>query len=225
MCGRFTLTPSIETLTKAFHLDEVSELEPSYNIAPSQQVATVLADHATNNRQLRLLHWGLIPPWAKDSSIGSKLINARAETLAEKPSFRSAFKHRRCLVLADGFYEWQQTKGKRQPFYIQMQDKQLFAFAGLWEHWQGPDDRAINSCTIVTTEANELLRPLHNRMPVILEAKDYDLWLDPKLQHVESLQALLKPFPSEKMMAYPVSTRVNRPANNDSSCTQSLVED
>lgn len=224
MCGRFTLSQPTAELADQFQLDEMTELESSYNIAPTHPVATVQIEPETQKRQLNLLHWGLIPSWAKDPAIGSKLINARAETLAEKPSFRSAFKRRRCLILADGFYEWQRVKGKKQPHYIHRQDQQPFAFAGLWEHWQGPEGKTVNSCTIVTTDANELLRPLHNRMPVILEAKDYELWLDPDVQQTEPLQPLLHPYPSEEMTAYPVSTHVNRPTNNDLTCIQNLAE-
>lgn len=223
MCGRFTLSQPAEAIAEMLQLDQVPTLEPQYNIAPSQSVATVLVDQESH-RQLKRLQWGLIPSWAKDPKIGSKMINAKAETVAEKPSFRAAFKYRRCLVLADGFYEWQQLKGKKQPFYIQKQDRQLLAFAGLWEHWQGSDNRVIDSCTILTTEPNELLRPIHNRMPVVLKPEDYDLWLDPKVQQAELLQPLLRPYPSEEMIAYPVSPQVNNPAHNHPDCIESLAE-
>jgi putative SOS response-associated peptidase YedK len=222
MCGRFSLSQPVETLAERFRLDEVPTLEPDYNVAPTDQVATVLVDKENQNRQFRLLHWGLIPSWAKDPKIGVRMINARAETVAEKPAFRSAFRHRRCLVLADGFYEWQQVKGKKQPIYIRMQNEQPFAFAGLWEHWQGPDDSIIDSCTLLTTESNELLRPIHNRMPVILKPKDYDLWLAPEVQDPESLQPLLCPYLSEEMTAYPVSTQVNNPVNNAPELTRAV---
>lgn len=219
MCGRFTLSQSAEALAEMLQLDQVPELESSYNVAPTQPVATVLVEPKTNKRQLKLLQWGLIPSWAKDPAIGSKLINARAETLTEKPSFRSAFKHRRCLILADGFYEWQQLKGRKQPFYIYREDRQPFTFAGLWEHWQR-HDQVIDSCTILTTEPNELLRPLHNRMPVVLKPEDYDLWLDTEVNQPELLQPLLSPYPAEEMQAYPVSLRVNNPRSNDSACVE-----
>ena len=178
MCGRFTLSQSAEAIASVFQLNQVPTLEPRYNIAPTQPVATVLQTSA-HERQFQLLRWGLIPAWAKDATMGSRLINARAETVAEKPSFRSAFRHRRCLVIADGFYEWRRQDGKKQPFYFRMKNQQPFAFAGLWEHWQDPKGEAIDSCTILTTEANELLQQIHERMPVILNPKDYDLWLDP----------------------------------------------
>lgn len=222
MCGRFTLSQPVEALVERFQLDEIPSLEPQYNIALSQNVATVLVSQKSKKRQLKFLRWGLIPAWAKDPKLGAKMINARAETITEKPTFRSAFKRRRCLILADGFYEWQQLKGKKQPFYIQRQDEQPFAFAGLWERWKGSDDNVIESCTILTTEPNELLRPIHNRMPVVLESKDYDLWLDPEVQQSELLQPLLCSYPPEAMTAHPVSLQVNNPANNSSELTKQL---
>lgn len=225
MCGRFSLSQSAETLSEVFQLDQVPPLEPHYNIAPSQQVAAVLVDQKSQKRQLKLLRWGLIPAWAKDVKLGAKLINARAETVTEKPSFRSAFKNRRCLILADGFYEWQQLKGRKQPFYIHQKDNQPFAFAGLWEHWQGPNDQVVDSCTILTTEPNELLRPLHNRMPVVLKPEDYDLWLAADVHQPELLQPLLRPYASEEMKAYPVSPRVNNPVSNDSACIEKVAVD
>lgn len=215
MCGRYTLSQSAEALAERFQLDEVPPLESQYNVAPTNSVATIVVDQHTHKRVLRLLQWGLIPSWAKDSKIGYQMINARSETVSEKPSFRSAFRHRRCLILADGFYEWQRSQGKKQPFYIRMCDGQSFAFAGLWEHWKGPDGGVIDSCTHLTTEPNELVRPLHNRMPVILKPEHYDLWLDPEVQQPEQLQPLLNPYPSKEMVAFPVSTKVNKPANND----------
>lgn len=164
-------------------------------------------------RKLEMLHWGLIPSWAKDPEVGNKMINARAETVAEKPSYRKAFKERRCLILADGFYEWQKTDSGKQPFYIRMEDESPFAFAGLWESWQ--NGREIRSCTIITTSPNEVAAQVHNRMPVILHPEDYEMWLDPDFDEREPLTTLLKPFPAEAMEAYPVSRKVNRPANND----------
>lgn len=169
-----------------------------------------------------MLHWGLIPSWAKDSKIGSKLINARAETVAEKPSFRSAFRKRRCLILADGFYEWQQQEGKKQkqPFYFQLNDGCPFAFAGLWEHWKDSNGEEIDSCTILTTEANELMHPIHHRMPVILDHKNYELWLNPEVKQPELLQPLLCPYPTQEMQAYPVSKLVNKPSQDSADCIE-----
>lgn len=221
MCGRFTLTQP-EAIASTFAIDNVLELEPRYNIAPAQLVSTVLQTAENNTRQLQLLRWGLVPSWAKDPAIGSKMINARSETVAEKPSFRSAFRNRRCLIIADGFYEWQRQERKKQPFYFRLQNHQPFAFAGLWEHWQSPDGEEIETCTILTTEANELMSSIHNRMPVILSPQDYDLWLDPTVKKPEQLQQLLNPYSSEAMTSYPVSTLVNKPTNNTPECVNSL---
>jgi putative SOS response-associated peptidase YedK len=212
MCGRYTLRTPVETLVERFEINEYpSSITPSYNIAPSQGVAAVIAENG--KRKLEMLHWGLIPSWAKDPEVGNKMINARAETVAEKPSYRKAFKERRCLILADGFYEWQKTDSGKQPFYIRMEDESPFAFAGLWESWQ--NGREIRSCTIITTSPNEVAAQVHNRMPVILHPQDYEMWLDPDFDEREPLTTLLKPFPAEAMEAYPVSRKVNRPANND----------
>ena len=212
MCGRYTLKTPAGVLTERFDIEESStSISSSYNIAPTQQVATVLAENG--KRKLEMLHWGLIPSWAKDPEVGNRMINARAETVAEKPSYRKAFQERRCLILADGFYEWQKTDNGKQPFYIRMEDESPFAFAGLWESWR--NGREIRSCTIITTAPNELAASIHNRMPVILHPEDYDMWLDPDFDEREPLTSLLKPFPAEAMEAYPVSRRVNNPANND----------
>ncbi|WP_256478610.1 SOS response-associated peptidase [Chroococcidiopsis sp. CCMEE 29] len=221
MCGRFTLSQSAEAIASVFQLDEVPILEPRYNIAPTQLVPTVLQKPEQRKRQLQMLRWGLIPAWAKDPAMGARLINARAETVTEKPSFRSAFRHRRCLVIADGFYEWQRQNGKKQPFYFRMHNAQPFAFAGLWERWQDPNGEIVETCTILTTDANELLRPIHDRMPVILDPKDYDLWLDPAVENSESLQQILHPYSSEAMTSYAVSTKVNNPGNDTPECINS----
>lgn len=224
MCGRYSQTHSAETIAQAFQLAIVPRLAPRYNIAPTQPVETVLQTRDRPGRQFRLLRWGLIPSWAKDPTIGNRLINARSESVSEKPSFRSAFKYRRCLVIADGFYEWQQQASKqKQPFYFRLQDHQPFAFAGLWEHWQAPTGEEMESCTILTTTANEVLSPVHDRMPVILEAKDYDRWLDPDLQNPTQLQSLLKPYTAAAMESYPVSRAVNSPAQDTPECIQPLV--
>ncbi len=222
MCGRYSQRQSAKIIAQAFQVDEVPTLEPRYNIAPTQSVPTVLQTSASTNRQFKMLHWGLIPSWAKDRKMGAKLINARAQTVAEKPAFRSAFRQRRCLVLADGFYEWQQQEQKKQkqPFYFRLSDERPFAFAGLWEHWRGEDGEEIHSCTLLTTEANELMQPIHNRMPVILDPKDYDLWLDLEVKKQELLQPLLHPYRSEEMTAYPVSKVVNKPSNDSAECIE-----
>jgi putative SOS response-associated peptidase YedK len=224
MCGRFTLTQSPEALADVFHVQQRLDLEAQYNIAPTQTVVTVLHNVESKKREFKKLRWGLIPSWAKDPSISTKLINARGETIAEKPSFRSAFKQRRCLVVADGFYEWQRKQGKKQPFYFRLKDEQPFGFAGLWEKWTNPEGEEINSCTIVTTTANEILQPIHDRMPVILAPQDYDLWLDPQEQKPQALQHLLSPYPASEMTAYPVSTVVNSPKYNSAECIIPLEE-
>jgi putative SOS response-associated peptidase YedK len=170
-----------------------------------------------------MLRWGLIPSWARDARIGATLINARADTLTTKPSFRTALKRRRCLIPADGFYEWKKGEGKtKQPYYIRLKKEHPFAFAGLWEHWEGPDNSAIESCTIVTTDANDTLRPLHDRMPVILRKEDYDQWLDSKADDSTKLSELLKPYSSEEMTAFPISTLVNNARNESAQCIEPL---
>ncbi len=173
-------------------------------------------------RQSLLLRWGFIPVWAEASAVGSRMINARAETVATKPAFRRAFKERRCLLLADGLYEWQRQDHRKQPFYIQMDDGRPFAFAGLWERWVPEDGQPIDSCTIITTVANDLIQPLHIRMPALLAPEKYELWLDPTVRDVDRLQPLLRPYPSEGMVAYPVSTKVNNPANDSPECIAPL---
>lgn len=224
MCGRYSQRQPAEVIAKAFEVDNVPALEPRYNVAPTQSVPTVLQPSVSKNRQFKMMHWGLIPKWAKDSKIGSKLINARAETVAEKPAFKSAFRKRRCLVLADGFYEWQQQENKKQkqPYYFFLKDGQPFAFAGLWEQWEDASGEVIDSCTLLTTDANELMRPVHNRMPVILNPKDYERWLDSELKEPEQLQPLLRPYSTQEMLTYPVSTVVNKPSNDDTECIKSI---
>ncbi len=221
MCGRFTLSQPINAIASVFNLAQIPPLEPRYNIAPTQLVPSILSAPG-GEKQLQMLRWGLIPAWAKDPAIGAKLINARAETVSEKPSFKSAFKRRRCLIVADGFYEWQRQDGKKQPYYFRLQNGHPFAFAGLWEQWKSPEEQEITSCTILTTAANDLLRPIHDRMPVILDSDRYELWLDPKVEKSEILQPLLHPYQADLMTSYAVSTKVNNPKNNTSECINSL---
>lgn len=213
MCGRFTLATTAKKLAESFSdFKPPEELPPRYNVAPSQPIA-VVANNSQN--KIEFFQWGLIPSWAKDPTIGNRMINARAETLAEKPSFKKAFQRRRCLVLADGFYEWRKNPNKtKTPMYIQLESQDPFAFAGLWESWHSPEGDTVLSCTIITTEPNELMTTIHNRMPVILPTEAYAQWLDPAEQKAEQLQGLLKPYPAELMMAYPVSTLVNNPHND-----------
>ncbi|MBX3001095.1 MAG: SOS response-associated peptidase [Caldilineaceae bacterium] len=217
MCGRFTLRATPQAVADLFDLPEAPPLEPRYNIAPTQPILAVRENPETGKREVTFFNWGLIPAWADDPSIGSRMINARAETVVEKPSFRAAFKYRRCIVPADGFYEWQKIKGGKQPHLIGMADGAPFGFAGLWEHWER-DGSVIESCTLLTTDANELVAPIHNRMPVILQPEDYEEWLARSIQTADLLRHLLRPFPAEKMAAFPVSTVVNNPRNEDPAC-------
>ena len=220
MCGRYTLTTPVEKLAEFFGLPEDPGLKPRYNIAPTQPVATVLV--LTGERRFRLMRWGLVPHWAKDLSIGSRMINARAETVAEKPAFRSAFRERRCLIMADGFYEWQHKGGAKHPYYIVRKDRSPFAFAGLWDRWDPFEGGgAVESCTIITTQANELVAHFHERMPVILDREDFDLWLGQDADQ-ERLLGLLKPYQAERMEAYPVSSVVNSPSHETDECVQSI---
>jgi len=212
-------------VAEQFALFELPPFEPRFNISPTQPVPVIRLDPAgtETERELVWLRWGLIPAWAKDPALGNRLINARAETAAEKPAYRAAWRRRRCLVAADGFFEWQRTGKQKQPHFIHMRDDRPFAFAGLWETWQAADRSRIESCTLLTTEPNELVRPIHNRMPVILDRNDYRKWLDPALQKSEQLAPLLRPYPGNELMAYPVSTLVNNPANDDPRCIEPLV--
>ncbi|MCZ6678042.1 MAG: SOS response-associated peptidase [Candidatus Poribacteria bacterium] len=219
MCGRFTLKTDPETLTETFPEFEIlDELSPHYNIAPTQQVAAV-----PNNGEHKVerFHWGLVPFWAKDPKIGNRMINARAETLSEKPAFRTSYKRRRCLILADGFYEWHREPGhsSKTPIYIQLRSEKPFAFAGLWEVWRpSDDDDPLLSCTIITTTPNSLMEKIHRRMPVILPPESYEQWLDPCQQPPDRLNELLTPYPPEEMVAYPVSRLVNSPQNDLPDC-------
>lgn len=211
MCGRYTLITDISRIAESFGVAPTLEAQPRYNIAPTQDIVAILNNGSPH---LSLLRWGLIPAWAKDETIGSRMINARAETLAEKPSFRGLLRGKRCLVVADGFYEWQAEGKSKTPMYITLQDGQPFAFAGLWDLWKSPDGRQVQSCTIVTTEPNELMAPIHNRMPAILRPKAYEDWLNPQLRDEQVLTHLLKPYPTELMKARAVSKLVNNPRND-----------
>jgi putative SOS response-associated peptidase YedK len=217
MCGRYTLRSPAADVARAFQVDATPSLFPRYNIAPTQSVPIVRKAAA---REMVLARWGLVPSWASDLSIGYKLINARSETAASKPSFRSAFRQRRCLIVVDGFFEWQKQGKHKQPYHIWLKDDGPFAFAGLWERWQEPGGEPVESFTIVTTEANGLMKPLHDRMPVILAPWDYDRWIDPQSREVDELQALLVPCPDEWLTATPVSTYVNSPKNEGPKCLE-----
>lgn len=211
MCGRFVSKAEKAKVEKEFKvkIGDPNLAAPRYNIAPTQMIDAIA--EIENARKISSFRWGLIPSWAKDDSIGSKLINARAETLREKPSFRDAFRSRRCIVPASGFYEWEKTsKGPKQPFYFYLKEKEVFGFAGLWEEWLDKETGELTeTCTIITTEANEVLKPVHDRMPVILKNSDYDFWLDKKVKDTSKLQNLLVPFPAEEMDSHAVSRAVN----------------
>jgi len=235
MCGRFTLATPAAEWAALFGLDRVPDLEPRYNIAPTQDVAVVRstapaqggeaapeAEPAVPTRELVELRWGLVPHWAREfDPVGRALINARSETAAEKPSFRDSFRFRRCLVVADGFYEWKPEGRRKQPYWIHREDGRAFAFAGLWDRWAGGDGPPVESCTILTTEANEALRPLHDRMPVILEPGSYGIWLEPDAPMWE-LEPLLVPLTPDLLAFHPVSTHVNHVGNDDPACIDPL---
>lgn len=216
MCGRFTLTSNMDDLQGRFGF-EARDLvfRPSYNIAPTQLVLAVTND---GQRRAELLRWGLIPFWAKDIKIGYRMINAVGETAATKPAFRAAFKKRRCLILADGFFEWRKDGKEKIPTYIFLKSQEPFAFAGLWETWKSPEGETVKSCTILTTKPNEFMEPIHNRMPVILSGETEALWLDPMTEEPDVLQPLIQPAPAELMESRIVSSLVNSPKNNSPEC-------
>ena len=215
MCGRYSITTPSEALRRIFGFAEQPNLQARYNVAPTQEVPAVRLG-ADGERHFSLLRWGLVPFWAKDLAIGSRMINARAETLAEKPAFRKAFARRRCLILADGFYEWRKLEGGgKQPYRITLPDGAPFAFAGLWESWRNPADGAeVETCTIATTDARGPIAEIHHRMPVILAPESYDAWLGPS-EDTAALSALLSEGPGAELAAHPISTRVNKVTNDD----------
>jgi putative SOS response-associated peptidase YedK len=231
MCGRFTLRTPMTVLIGQFQLGveaarQLALFEPRYNIAPTQEILAVRVEPKSGEREASPLRWGLIPSWSKEPASGPPMINARGESIAEKPSFRTAYRQRRCLIPADGFYEWQKsaTSSKKQPYYIHYRDNRPFAFAGLWEAWRGKgaagEGPTIESCTIVTTSATPALAEMHDRMPVILEPNDYALWLDPQVQDPAAVAHLVVPNDDEAIVAEPVTTHVNRVANDDPRCVQ-----
>ncbi|WP_070121077.1 SOS response-associated peptidase [Bacillus marinisedimentorum] len=222
MCGRFTLSASAEMLSDRFEVPNMKELsiEPAYNIAPSQPILSIIHDGA--KRRAGFLKWGLVPSWSKDPKIGNKMINARVETASEKPAFRNAFKRRRCLIIADGFYEWQKTGDKKIPMRIQLESGAPFAFAGLWEKWEREEGEALYTCTILTRAANEFMEPIHSRMPVILSGQAEHEWLDPNIQDPRYLEHLLDIYPEENLEAYEVSDLVNSPQNDTPQCIRPI---
>jgi putative SOS response-associated peptidase YedK len=217
MCGRFTLTSSGKELARKFELSDAPELRPRYNIAPSQEIAAV-REREPGRRLLEPHRWGLIPAWAKDPAIGNRLINARCETAADKPSFRSAMRARRCIVPADGFFEWAGKGADRRPYLIRMRDAVPFGIAGLWESWRGDGGEVIESCTLLTSEANRVVGSVHHRMPVILDPGSFGRWLDPQQRDAGSVADLLGPCPDDWLDVVPVSRHVNNPRNDDPAC-------
>jgi len=209
MCGRFTITLSADELASAFSVSKVEDFTPRYNVAPTQTIPVIVRDTERDARIMLFMRWGLVPHWAKNLSFGAHRINAQAETVDIKPSFRSAFKHRRCLIPTTGFYEWDKSQDVHQPYLIGMKDGSPFALAGLWETWRDENEHEIKSCTIITTGTNNLISRLHDRMPVILDTEQYDSWLDTENLEGESLKPLLVPYPADAMQMYPVSTDVN----------------
>jgi putative SOS response-associated peptidase YedK len=220
MCGRFALYTDPIALAKQFQAENLLDLQPSYNVAPSQTIPIIRNEQG--HRLFALAKWGLIPSWAKDIKIGYNTINARAETVSEKPAFRSAFQRRRCLIPADGYFEWQEITGSKtkQPWYISLKNQEPMALAGLWEHWQGSDGSEIESCAIIVTSGNDLMQPIHDRMPVILPPGTWETWLDTANTNKQGLQTLLTQYPADDMTAWAVSTAVNSPRHNDLKCVQ-----
>lgn len=219
MCGRYTLTRPADTLAALFQMKGDFGIPPRHNIAPGQFIPA-LRGREGGGEELALFRWGLIPSWAKAPGTGARTINARAETLAEKPSFRAAYRRRRCLIPADGFYEWAKEGSKKTPHHIHLRNHAPFAFAGLWEIWQGPSGEEMETCTIITTGANELLAPLHPRMPVIMPAENFGRWLDPREENTRNVQSLLRPYPAEEMAHRPVGTKVNNTRNDGPECLE-----
>jgi len=233
MCGRYTLSSPVEVIADLFEITfpghgteqlELPEIHPRYNLAPTQEAPIALVREPGAPRTLESLRWGLIPYWAKEASIGNRMINARAESVADKPAYRFSFKKKRCLVPTDGFYEWKKEGKAKQPYLIRRRDHQPFAFAGLWSSWRNPEGGLVETFTILTTDANGDVRELHDRMPVVVAREDFGLWLDPKVDDAERLQALLKPAPEGNLELVRVSRAVNSPAHDAADCVEALVE-
>lgn len=216
MCGRFVADIPADELKKIFNLIETPKLEPRFNVAPTQ-LSAVVRNQGDHNR-LDLLKWGLVPAWSKDLSFGSRMINARSETVAEKPSFRHAIKYRRCIIPTSGFYEWEHTGNKKQPYYIQLAERSPMCIAGIWETWKAPDGSELETFAILTTAANKLVAPIHDRMPVILHPDTFTLWLNHNMHDPEQLQPLYQPYPPSEMTAHKVPDLVNNPRFDSSAC-------
>lgn len=223
MCGRYRLSRRKQIIDE--HFDSISGEEdwtPRYNIAPTQAVPIIRQHPKEPRRELSLVRWGLIPSWAKDPSGAAQMINARSETAATKPGFRDALATRRCLIPADGFYEWARTGKAKQPYCFEVSGGELFAFAGLWERWKDPGGEWIKSCSILTTTPNAVTSAVHDRMPVILDRINYDLWLDPGMRNVDAVSEMLRPYDARIMRSYPVSTRLNQVQNEDAECARPI---
>jgi len=220
MCGRYRLARKKEILGEIFDVGDDVDWSPRYNIAPGQNVPVVRQEETRPVRSLSLVRWGLIPFWARDAKTGYKMINARAETITARPAFREPLISRRCLIPADGFYEWAKKGRDKVPFCVTVADDSVFAFAGIWDRWKNPEKQWVETCSIITTSANALLSEIHNRMPVILEPENYDVWLDPGFSRVEGLLDWLKPYRADSMRRYRVSPRVNSVQNDDPACAE-----
>jgi putative SOS response-associated peptidase YedK len=223
MCGRYRLSRRKQIIEEYFECDPGDEdWSPRYNIAPTQAVPVIREHPKEPIRQISRMRWGLIPSWAKDPSIATGTINAKSETAAIKPAFRDPLRLRRCLIPADGFYEWKRAAKGKQPFCFEVNNGELFAFAGLWDGWKNPDGQWIKTCSILTTTPNAVTSAVHDRMPVILDPSSYDLWLDPGMQNIAAISELLKPYDARTMRCYPVSTRINHVANDDEECSRAV---
>lgn len=218
MCGRVTVTRKAQSIAEFFSALNLAEDHISYNVSPTQVLPVVRTDPERGQRTLEDLHWGLIPSWAKDPKIANRLINARSETLSEKPSFRGAYKYRRCIVAVDGFYEWRKEGNRKQPYFFKSSIDQPLPFAGLWESWTSPDGASLDSCTIITTQANDLMKPIHHRMPAMVKQEHQAAWLDPRLQDTEALREVTQSPPNEVLTCYPVSSFVNHSGNDGPDC-------
>jgi putative SOS response-associated peptidase YedK len=222
MCGRFTLTSRAEIIAETFGVPVPPTLPERFNISPSQQVLAIREQPGSRRRELVALHWGLVPFWADDRKIGHRMANARSETVATKPAFRASFRSRRCLVVADGFYEWQARDGRKQPYYIRLETGRPFGIAGLWDRWDKQGE-PLQTCTILTCDANESMLVIHDRMPVVIPPESFDTWLNPAEHDAGTLTRLLRPFHPDEMTAYPVSTLVNNVRNDSARCIEPLT--
>jgi len=220
MCGRYRLSRRKQVVEEYFDAEsDESEWTPRFNIAPSQPVPVIRQNPKEPFRELSLMRWGLIPSWAKDASVAARMINARSETAGTKPAFRDPLTNRRCLIPADGFYEWQRTGKVKQPYCFEVNDGELFAFAGIWDRWTDPSRNTVETCSILTTSPNAVTSAVHDRMPVILDRESYDIWLDPGMRDVTTASELLKPYDAQLMRCYPISTRINHVGNDDEECS------